>query len=44
MPSGGDSGARFDAAWNLAACVTVNRFLSHLKVGRPARGPVFRFS
>src|SRR5580658_3063373 len=32
------SGAAFDAAWNLAACVTVNRFLSHLKVGRPPEG------
>jgi predicted metal-dependent peptidase len=32
------SGAGFDAAWNLAACVTVNRFLSHLKVGRPPEG------
>jgi predicted metal-dependent peptidase len=37
LPSGSAarSGAGFDAAWNLAACVTVNRFLSHLKVGRP---------
>jgi predicted metal-dependent peptidase len=35
-PSG--PGAGFDAAWNLAACVTVNRFLSHLKVGRPPEG------
>ena len=32
------SGAGFDAAWNLAACVTVNRFLAHLKVGRPPEG------
>src|ERR1700689_2289369 len=32
------SGAGFDPAWNLAACVTVNRFLSHLKVGRPPEG------
>jgi predicted metal-dependent peptidase len=31
-------GAGFDAAWNLAACVTVNRFLAHLKVGRPPAG------
>ena len=38
LPSGGVSRARFDAAWNLAACVTVNRFLSHLKVGRPPEG------
>ena len=32
------SGAGFDAAWNLAACATVNRFLVHLKVGRPPEG------
>jgi len=42
LPSGGRAGGRsgegFDAAWNLAACVTVNRFLSHLKVGRPPEG------
>jgi predicted metal-dependent peptidase len=38
LPSGAGAGARFDAAWNLAACVTVNRFLSHLKVGRPPEG------
>ena len=38
MPSGRTSGARFDTAWNLAACVEVNRFLSHLKVGRPPEG------
>jgi predicted metal-dependent peptidase len=38
LPSGAGSGARFDAAWNLAACVTVNRFLAHLKVGRPPEG------
>ena len=31
-------GAGFDAAWNLAACLTVNRFLAHLKVGRPPAG------
>jgi predicted metal-dependent peptidase len=36
--TGMPSGAHFDAAWNLAACVTVNRFLSHLKVGRPPAG------
>ena len=35
---GGMSGARFDEAWNLAACVAVNRFLSHLKIGRPPEG------
>ena len=39
LPSGGLPGgltrAGFDAAWNLAACLTVNRFLSHLKIGRP---------
>jgi predicted metal-dependent peptidase len=38
MPSGRNSGAHFDTAWNLAACVEVNRFLSHLKVGRPPEG------
>jgi predicted metal-dependent peptidase len=38
MPPGGLAKARFDEAWNLAACVTVNRFLSHLKVGRPPEG------
>ena len=38
LPSGAGPGARFDAAWNLAACVTVNRFLAHLKVGRPPEG------
>ncbi len=39
LPSGGRVRADgFDAAWNLAACVTVNRFLSHLKVGRPPEG------
>ena len=38
LPSAGRSGAGFDAAWNLAACATVNRFLSHLKVGRPPEG------
>jgi len=38
LPSGRSPGARFDAAWNLAACVTVNRFLAHLKVGRPPEG------
>jgi predicted metal-dependent peptidase len=31
-------GAGFDVAWNLAACATVNRFLAHLKVGRPPEG------
>src|SRR5262249_38744172 len=32
----------FDVSWNLAACLTVNRFLTHLKIGRPPaelRGP-----
>lgn len=29
----GDAG--FDPAWNAAACMAVNRFLAHLKVGRP---------
>ena len=40
LPAGRRSGLDqgFDAAWNLAACVTVNRFLSHLKVGRPPEG------
>ena len=38
LPSGRNSRARFDAAWNLAACVTVNRFLAHLKIGRPPEG------
>jgi predicted metal-dependent peptidase len=38
LPAGGKSGARFDQAWNLAACVAVNRFLSQLKVGRPPAG------
>ena len=37
-PGRGALGAGFDAAWNLAACVTVNRFLAHLKVGRPPEG------
>jgi predicted metal-dependent peptidase len=32
------AGAGFDAAWNLAACTTVNRFLGHLKIGRPPEG------
>jgi predicted metal-dependent peptidase len=30
--------AGFDAPWNLAACLAVNRFLSQLKVGRPPAG------
>jgi predicted metal-dependent peptidase len=34
-PGGGDG---FDAAWNLVACATANRFLAHLKVGRPPAG------
>jgi predicted metal-dependent peptidase len=32
----GSSG--FDVPWNLAACLTVNRFLAHLKIGRPPAG------
>jgi predicted metal-dependent peptidase len=31
-------GAGFNPAWNLAACLAVNRFLAHLKVGRPPAG------
>jgi predicted metal-dependent peptidase len=38
LPSARGQGARFDVAWNFAACVTVNRFLAHLKVGRPPEG------
>jgi predicted metal-dependent peptidase len=38
LPSGRNSGARFETAWNLAACGEVNQFLSHLKVGRPPEG------
>jgi predicted metal-dependent peptidase len=38
MPSGRNAGARFEVAWNLAACVEVNQFLSHLKIGRPPEG------
>jgi predicted metal-dependent peptidase len=38
LPAGRDSRAGFDAAWNLAACVTANRFLAHLKIGRPPEG------
>ena len=30
--------AGFDEAWNLAACLAVNRFLRHLKIGRPPAG------
>jgi predicted metal-dependent peptidase len=30
--------AGFDAPWNLAGCLAVNRFLAHLKVGRPPTG------
>jgi predicted metal-dependent peptidase len=36
--AGGASGAGFDRAWNVAACLAVNRFLDHLKVGRPPAG------
>ncbi len=32
---GAAPGAGFDPAWNAAACLAVNRFLAHLKVGRP---------
>ena len=32
------SGVGFDEAWNLAACLAVNRFLAHLKIGRPPEG------
>jgi predicted metal-dependent peptidase len=32
----GDGG--FDEAWNVAACLAVNRFLAHLKIGRPPAG------
>jgi predicted metal-dependent peptidase len=28
----------FDAGWNLATCLVVNRFLAHLKTGRPPDG------
>jgi predicted metal-dependent peptidase len=38
LPLGRSTPVRFDAAWNLAACVTVNRFLAHLKIGRPPEG------
>jgi predicted metal-dependent peptidase len=30
--------AQFDVPWNLAACLTANRFLAHLKIGRPPAG------
>ncbi len=30
--------AGFDEAWNLAACLAVNRFLTHLRIGRPPDG------
>jgi predicted metal-dependent peptidase len=36
--AGAPRGADFDPAWNLAACLTVNRFLAHLKLGRPPDG------
>jgi len=36
--SGRNPRGHFDAAWNFAACVTVNRFLAHLKIGRPPEG------
>jgi predicted metal-dependent peptidase len=38
VPVGRNSGTRFDAAGNLVACMEVNRFLDHLKVGRPPEG------
>ena len=38
LPASGHRKARFDAAWNLAACVSVNRFLAHLKIGQPPEG------
>lgn len=28
----------FDEAWNAAACLAANRFLGHLKIGRPPQG------
>ncbi len=36
--AGAASGVGFDEAWNLAACLAVNRFLAHLKIGRPPEG------
>jgi predicted metal-dependent peptidase len=30
--------AGFDEAWNTACCLAVNRFLGHLKIGRPPSG------
>jgi predicted metal-dependent peptidase len=38
LPSARSQAARFDAASNLAACLVVNRFLAHLKIGRPPEG------
>ena len=35
---GARPGADFDAAWNLAACLTANRFLAQLRIGRPPAG------
>lgn len=32
---GGAGGPHFDQAWNAASCAAVNRFLAHLKIGRP---------
>jgi predicted metal-dependent peptidase len=36
--AGAPADAGFDQAWNLAACLAVNRFLAHLKIGRPPEG------
>lgn len=36
--AGTAAGAGFDQPWNVAACLAVNRFLSHLKIGRPPAG------
>jgi hypothetical protein len=36
--SGAVAGAGFDRPWNVAACLAVNRFLAHLKIGRSPSG------
>lgn len=36
--SGAAASAGFDHPWNLAACLAVNQFLAHLKIGRPPEG------
>lgn len=36
--AGAPASAGFDREWNLAACLAVNRFLRHLKVGLPPEG------